>query len=727
MKKKLLMMALLAMVSFGSYAQADAFPVPDISQCGNEVFDLTVQTPVTLGGQDPENFTVAYFTSWEDAENNANQIADPTTFIIDSWPEQAIYIRVSNNLDGTFDTTSFVISINMVPFVDDYEDVTVCGSWQVPVLEMGQIYTGPEGTGDLIAPGTTLTSSAILFVYTSNSCGSDETTFTVTITEGPAIMPLNPLAVCDENGDGIEIFDIEMYLDDMMDIYPDVTEITVFETYSDAEFETNMIMNLASYANTVPSVQTVYLRFESAECAVIMPLQLVVTTCNTDNTISGIIVYDDEGDGCDENDSPAAGAMVYYISGNTYNYTYTDEEGHYTFYNVPNTMVTIMVDTYFPILSSATPQYLMVDMPGNTENINFCLTAPEPVDDVSVFITPTSAAQPGFIATYALIYQNLGTSNASGEVTLEFDDALLDFVSASPSMTQTGNTLTFSYTDLPPYQAGYIYLEFTVAVPPTVDMGDILTFTANVTPLDGDDHPENNTYVLEQVSTNSWDPNDIRCHEGESITEVQADGYLYYTIRFQNKGTMAATTVRIEETLSPLLDVATFDPLASSHNFQVNRSGSDLTFTFNNINLDYADNNEEASQGYVTYKVKPVSTIALGDQIHAQADIFFDFNEAVVTETYTTTVENTAGIDGIMINTFVMYPNPASDMVNIDLNDTNANGFTVTVTDVLGKTVLRSDFAGSRGVVNVESLNSGVYFITAIADGKQSTRKLIRK
>lgn len=726
MKQKLLLMALFVMTSLGGFAQAEAYPVPDIAQCGNEVFNLTAQETIALGGQDPENFTVTYHTSWEDAENNTNPIANPESYIIASWPEQALYIRVSNNLDGSFDTTSFVISIGMMSPAPEMEDVTVCGSYQIPYLNEGQIYTGPDGTGVALAPGSLITVSTTLYIYVSNACGTDETTYTVTVNEGGvAIAPLDPLYECDDNADGMATFNLEAFMVQLIATYPEISGVTFYETYDDALYAENQIMNIANYLNINALVQTVYCRILANGCVSVMPLQLVATICETDNTISGHVMFDDEGDGCDENDVPAVGAMVYYLSGNTYNFAYTDSEGYYSFSNVPNASVIVYVNTYYPIPSSSSPTSIEYAMPDNIEGADFCLTAPEPVDDVSIFITPTSAAQPGFAATYALIYQNFGTSAASGEVTLEFDDTLLDFVSASPSVIQTGNTLTFSYSDLAPYQSGYIYIEFTVAVPPTVEMGDILTFTANVTPLEGDDYPENNTYVLDQLSTNSWDPNDIRCHEGESITETQADGYLYYTIRFQNEGDMAATTVRIDETLSPLLNVETFDPLASSHNFQVNRSGSAITFTFNNINLDYADNDEAASQGYVTYKIKPVSTIALGNEIHAQAGIYFDFNPVVPTPVYTTTVENTAGVEDIALNGFVLYPNPASGTVYVDLAD--AIRFTVTITDVLGKTILANTFDSNKGAVNVSSLNSGVYFITANAEGKTATQKLIIK
>ena len=98
-----------------------------------------------------------------------------------------------------------------------------------------------------------------------------------------------------------------------------------------------------------------------------------------------------------------------------------------------------------------------------------------------------------------------------------------------------------------------------------------------------------------------------------------------------------------------------------------------------------------------------------------------------LTNTATTTVKATAGIKGMDANGFVLYPNPASGKVTLQLQNTAAAITDVTVTDVLGKTVLTESLQGTQPALDITSLKSGMYFVTIKADGKQLTKKLVVK
>ncbi|HLV45957.1 MAG TPA: T9SS type A sorting domain-containing protein [Flavobacterium sp.] len=74
-------------------------------------------------------------------------------------------------------------------------------------------------------------------------------------------------------------------------------------------------------------------------------------------------------------------------------------------------------------------------------------------------------------------------------------------------------------------------------------------------------------------------------------------------------------------------------------------------------------------------------------------------------------------IEGLSI-----YPNPATDMVNVVSNSLSNKD--IVITDLLGKTVLKANVSQS---VNVSALNAGVYMMQIKQDGKTATRKLIVK
>lgn len=102
-------------------------------------------------------------------------------------------------------------------------------------------------------------------------------------------------------------------------------------------------------------------------------------------------------------------------------------------------------------------------------------------------------------------------------------------------------------------------------------------------------------------------------------------------------------------------------------------------------------------------------------QNNAGGGIFGIDNVMVYQEDPTSVKDNS--IEGLSI-----YPNPATDMVNIVSNSLSNKD--VVITDLLGKTVLKANVSQS---VNVSALNAGVYMVQIKQDGKTATRKLIVK
>ena len=53
--------------------------------------------------------------------------------------------------------------------------------------------------------------------------------------------------------------------------------------------------------------------------------------------------------------------------------------------------------------------------------------------------------------------------------------------------------------------------------------------------------------------------------------------------------------------------------------------GNAVKFIFNNIYLPSENNDPAGSNGYIQYKIKPLATVEVGDQVTNEAKIFFDF------------------------------------------------------------------------------------------------------
>jgi uncharacterized repeat protein (TIGR01451 family) len=725
MKLKLPLLMLFLFVAIKSFSQVTAYPVPDMVQCSNEIFNLNAQIPAVLGNQDPENHVVSFYTSQAAAEANFNVIATPQAYIGQNM--ETIYVRVQSLVDDSFDVTSFNLVINSAIVVPEIPDVFSCEGYVLPALAVGNYYTAPGGAGTIIPPGVLINTSVTLYVYAVDvdlMC-SGQTDFTITIGLPPAAQP-QPLVACDYDGDGFAAFDLTTVVNQILNGMADLT-VTFYESGTDAEQAQNPIVDPAAYVNPFAGQGVVLARIESLfnpDCYTITSVFLQVEFCSN-NTLSGIVTYDFDGNGCTSADYPAENISVFAVSGNNSYQTFTNAEGQYQFTNLPAGQHTISImESTAPL--NVTPGSHIVSLPGNIENLDFCITTPTPVNDVSVIIVPVTVARPGLPAQYAIVYQNFGNQPATGTVTFGFDNNLMTYAGSTPAMTLAGNSLSFNYNNLLPFQSQMIYVSMLIDIPPVADAGTVLNYSALITPTANDVNQANNIYSLEQVVVNSYDPNDITVHEGAFITTEQAQqDYLTYTIRFQNMGTAEALNVRIANTLEADLNASTFIPVAASHAYRTVREGNEVEFIFDDINLPGAQQNEPLSHGFVTYRIKPKSGIALGDTMQNQAAIYFDFNQPVMTNEVFTTVQAAAGVAENVVKGFSMYPNPASDTVTVQLE--NMVSADVVINDILGKTVLKAKAEGTEQAIDIAALNSGMYFITVTSEGKSVTKKLMVK
>ncbi|PLW94571.1 MAG: hypothetical protein C0592_02385 [Marinilabiliales bacterium] len=78
------------------------------------------------------------------------------------------------------------------------------------------------------------------------------------------------------------------------------------------------------------------------------------------------------------------------------------------------------------------------------------------------------------------------------------------------------------------------------------------------------------------------------------------------------------------------------------------------------------------------------------------------------------------GINETQANTFTMYPNPADNMITINVD----NDAFVTISDLAGRIVYTSQINTSANI-SVADYNSGIYFVTVLQNNQSETIKLI--
>lgn len=203
---------------------------------------------------------------------------------------------------------------------------------------------------------------------------------------------------------------------------------------------------------------------------------------------------------------------------------------------------------------------------------------------------------------------------------------------------------------------------------------------------------------------------------------------MVYTIRFQNEGTAEALTIRIEDFLDLQLDETSLNMISASHPYTMKRINNQLIWTFENINLLPTTANEELSKGYVVFKIKVKNGFSIGDIIPNTANIYFDFNPAIITNTFNTEFVTTLSNIDFNFENVLIYPNPANDLIHINLNNNSEKIKKIIIYNVLGKEVKKIESIDINQIkMNVSEFSSGVYFVevTNESDSKQVKRLII--
>ncbi|QRM89702.1 T9SS type A sorting domain-containing protein [Lacinutrix sp. WUR7] len=406
--------------------------------------------------------------------------------------------------------------------------------------------------------------------------------------------------------------------------------------------------------------------------------------------------------------------------------------GHFT---IPNFADTNTYDISFTIYEGyggclSQTFTLMEDVSvtgGETLQIDFPITAIQNCDDVGVYLISNVPPRPGIVYNNTLIIENLGSTTTSGTVAFTYDATVtlnnVYNVDSGNTITNTATGFILNFNNLMPGNNELVNIEMNI--PTNLNIGDFVTNMAVYTVEDID--ISNNESVLTQEVVNSYDPNNkFESHGPEiKLEDFTNEDYLYYTINFQNLGTAEALDIRVEDVLDAQLDASTFKMLYASHDYMVTRVDNNLTWQFEDINLPSESMDEPNSHGFVYFRIKPLAGYQDGDIIPNVADIYFDFNPAITTNTFESEFVTTLSVGEFSAISYSMYPNPANNMVNIQFNNAVAEDVLVSIYNVQGKLVSKPSTVSQENKItfNVSSLSQGMYFVEL----KSKTFKMVEK
>jgi hypothetical protein len=363
--------------------------------------------------------------------------------------------------------------------------------------------------------------------------------------------------------------------------------------------------------------------------------------------------------------------------------------------------------------------------PQTVTNQDFCITSAIAGADVDVVIVPTTDARPGFNSAYSIVYSNNGNTTVSGFIDFYYDTTLVNHLSSSPlEDTSTSNSLSWNYSNLLPFETRVINVFFNIHTPPTVNNGDILLFDAAISPL-SDAISTNNSFSLQQITIGSYDPNDAVVLQGPLISATQALDDLYFRVRFQNTGTASAININVNTVLDADIDWSTFMPIYASHSYTTIVNGGQVNFKFDAINLADSTSDEPNSHGFIVFKAKAISGFAVGDIVECSADIYFDYNLPIFTNTATTQIDSTLSLDNLTNSEsmFLMYPNPVNNSLNVSI-EAEANYSLITIN---GQVIKEGQFQLGENAINMSNLSKGIYFLQVETAQGMYTKKIIKQ
>ncbi len=359
-----------------------------------------------------------------------------------------------------------------------------------------------------------------------------------------------------------------------------------------------------------------------------------VNQCNSFPQIYGFVYNDNNSNGIfDSGDLPRENIKVKLNNGN---YAITNLDGYFNI--TADTIGSYRTDIDPPLFYSPVP-FSNIHFFTSYSDVVYDTFALQPTlvkDSLSIHILPIEQkARPGFPFSYFVQCENVGTTILNTEMQMHYDTSRLVFDSASVSgIISNPETLILTIGNMGQGQQqtfiSYFHLKQNAVIGDSLNADAVAkalavsSFDTTISPISG-----------------SYDPNSKQATPVLTPTQVASGGFIEYIIHFQNTGNDTAFNIVIADTLSPKLRTNFLQMLGTSHPCRTTLGFNYITFEFLRINLPDSGTNANGSKGFIHFRIRPDSTLTIGDSVSNKASIYFDFNTPFVTNTCQTHIKAT--------------------------------------------------------------------------------------
>ena len=244
-------------------------------------FDLNAQNDTILNVLNPSDYSLSFFETLNDAENNSNPISNTDNYTQQN-NQQIIYVRVENisTLEVEIATLTLYSYLNpIIAFDDPY---FICSGEPVVLYPNtnGQNYSYLWSTGETTPEIIVNFEGDYTLNVIDNATGCTATATAIVVEDStPVISSPNDLLNCNGN----PVFDLTAVIPEILiGIDPNTVELNFYNSYNDASIGVNAIPNPEVYTS-VQSPETIYVgvSIPNQICIAIVEFNLISDNCPT--------------------------------------------------------------------------------------------------------------------------------------------------------------------------------------------------------------------------------------------------------------------------------------------------------------------------------------------------------------------------------------------------------------------------------------------------------------
>lgn len=231
-----------------------------------------------------------------------------------------------------------------------------------------------------------------------------------------------------------------------------------------------------------------------------------------------------------------------------------------------------------------------------------------------------------------------------------------------------------------------------------------------------------------------WEVIDNHPNTDSNWHSVEADGNNFATLLYSD------TQMMDEWLISPSIDLSsatsvelTFD-FFMSYNWMVAQSGADLNVkvssdggtTWDQLwrEEDASDYFNNVNQNFTWIPVAPIDLSAYEGESDVKVAFNFLGDDGAETRVDNFAVSGTLSISDNNINGFNYFFSTQSKNLTINANNAFSS---ISIFNVLGQEVVNKNLSSTSEVINLASLNNGIYIANVISNGQKATFKLIKR